>query len=324
LRAASWPYGAGVSLRDCFFTAGWKRIERVPVPVVSVGNLTLGGTGKTPCVEYLARHYRGRDAMVAIVSRGYGGGDGLNDEALVLAENLPDVPHLQGSDRVALARLAIEDLESDLLILDDGFQHRRLARLLDIVLIDATEPWGFGRLFPRGLLREPPRALCRADAVVLTRCDAISATAVVNLRNTVLRLAPSALVAQSVHRPLAWRSADGLEMGLDQLGARPAYAFCGIGNPTSFRNTLAQLGIMVQEFRIFPDHHAYRRTEIEDLGSWAERLPADGVVLTTQKDMVKIRLARLGERELWALRIGFCVVEQEAAFQQLLDQIMTR
>src|SRR5947199_10786584 len=162
LRAASLPYGAAVRLRNRLYDRGWKRTQRSAAPVVSVGNLTLGGTGKTPCVEYLARFYRGRDVRVAILSRGYGAGVpaqrvvGPNDEALVLEENLPDVPHLQGADRVALAGVAVEELEAELLILDDGFQHRRLGRDLDVVLLDATEPFGHGRLFPRGLLREPP------------------------------------------------------------------------------------------------------------------------------------------------------------------------
>src|SRR5262249_26736647 len=157
--------------------------------VVSVGNLTLGGTGKTPCVEYVCRFYRDLDLRVAVLSRGYGAANGRNDEALVLEENLPDVPHLQGADRVALARAAVEELESEVLVLDDGFQHRRLARDLDVVLVDATNPWGFGRLFPRGLLRESPRGLGRAGVVVLTRCDQVPDEERARLRQQVSRLA---------------------------------------------------------------------------------------------------------------------------------------
>ena len=157
LRLASMPYGWAAAVRNKLFDWGWKGSTRVEVPVVSVGNLTLGGTGKTPCVEYVCRFYRGLDLRVGILSRGYGVEHGPNDEALVLEENLPDVPHLQGPDRVALARTAIEELESEILVLDDGFQHRRLARDLDVVLVDATDPWGHGYLFPRGLLRESRR-----------------------------------------------------------------------------------------------------------------------------------------------------------------------
>ncbi len=133
----SGPYRLGVAVRNRLYDLGWKRIHRAEVPVVSIGNLTLGGTGKTPAVEYVARCYRDLNLRVAILSRGYGatGPSGRNDEALVLEENLPDVPHLQGPDRVDLARSARQELQSDVLILDDGFQHRRLARDLDMVLI---------------------------------------------------------------------------------------------------------------------------------------------------------------------------------------------
>src|SRR5262249_43603746 len=152
LWALSLVYGAAIRLRNLCYDRGWRRSYRAPIPVISVGNLTVGGTGKTPCVEYVARYYRERNLRVAILSRGYGSSDGPNDEARVLEENLPDVPHLQGADRVALAEIAVEELDSELLILDDGFQHRRLARDLDMVLIDATQPWGHDFLLPRGLL----------------------------------------------------------------------------------------------------------------------------------------------------------------------------
>ena len=133
LRVASGPYGWAVAIRNGLFDHGWKVAEHAGVPVVSVGNLTVGGTGKTPCVEYVARFFRQQDRRVAILSRGYGSEQGPNDEALVLEENLPDVPHLQGADRVALAQTAVEELESEVLVLDDGFQHRRLWR--------ATSTW---------------------------------------------------------------------------------------------------------------------------------------------------------------------------------------
>ena len=143
-RAGLWwarlPYGAGAWTRNRLFDLGLRKPTRVPVPVVSVGNLTLGGTGKTPCVEFVAGFYRDLGLSVALLSRGYGADAGRNDEAMVLEENLPDVPHLQGADRVGLAATAVEELESEVLVLDDGFQHRRLGRDLDVVLIDATRP----------------------------------------------------------------------------------------------------------------------------------------------------------------------------------------
>ena len=145
--------------------------------VISVGNLTLGGTGKTPMVEWLARWFRSHDVRVAIVSRGYGAVDGgQNDEARELEEKLPDVPHLQDPNRAAAARVAIDELATQLIVLDDGFQHRRLGRDLDIILIDAVEPFGYDRVFPRGMLREPLSGLRRADVIGLTRADVVNET----------------------------------------------------------------------------------------------------------------------------------------------------
>src|SRR5262249_14422746 len=152
---------------------------------------------------------------------GYGVEQGRNDEALVLEENLPDVPHLQGADRVALARIALEELESEVLVLDDGFQHRRLARDLDVVLVDATDPWGLGYLFPRGLLREPPRSLKRAGVVVLTRCDQVSDEERVRLRQQVSRLALQTPLIETRHGPVELIGTGERSESLGLLGTRP-------------------------------------------------------------------------------------------------------
>jgi tetraacyldisaccharide 4'-kinase len=316
LRAVSVPYGWGTRLRNRLYDRGWKRAHRAAVPVVSVGNLTLGGTGKTPCVEYIAEFYRRLELLVAILSRGYGADQGQNDEALVLERNLPDVPHYQGPDRVALAAAAVEQSESEVLVLDDGFQHRRLARNLDVVLIDATAPWGHGYLFPRGLLRESPRSLARAGAVVLTRCDQVEPAALVRLRDEVARLSPGMPVAETTHRPLDWVNAEGATVPLESILERPLAAFCGIGNPEAFRRTLTALGATVGAFRTYPDHHGYSRTDVEDLRSWARQQATEGVVVTTQKDLVKLPLTRIGERDLCALRIRLHFL----AGQELLDR----
>jgi tetraacyldisaccharide 4'-kinase len=297
------PYGWAVGARNWLYDRGWKRSHRALVPVISVGNLTTGGTGKTPCVEYVARFYRQEDWRVAILSRGYGTAAGRNDEALVLEENLPDVPHLQGADRVALAAVAVEELESEVLVLDDGFQHRRLARDLDLVLVDATDPWGHGRLLPRGLLREPPASLRRADVVVLTRSDQVDALARGRLREVVSRLAPGVPVVETTHRPLDLVNGDQETASLERLRQRPAAVFCGLGNPEAFRQTLVDLGAEVVAFRTFPDHYAYRREDVEALRTWARQQDPECLLITTQKDLVKLRLSRLGDREVWAVRI---------------------
>ena len=322
LRGLSIPYCWVVRCRNGLFDLGLKKTYAAPVPVVSVGNLTLGGTGKTPCVEYIARFFRRLEKRVAILSRGYGTREGRNDEALVLEENLPDVPHLQGADRVALVQTAVEELESEVLILDDGFQHRRLRRDLDIVLIDATAPWGHGYLFPRGLLREPPSSLRRAHLAMITRCDLVNTEVVQGIRQRISRLAPELPIVTTTHRPAAWINADRATQPLESVTG-PCAAFCGIGNPDAFRASLTNLGLELTSWRTFPDHHAYTREDIDGLRKWAGELPPNVNVVTTQKDLVKIRLARLGDHELWALQIQLQVVDGEELLEQKLRSVVS-
>jgi tetraacyldisaccharide 4'-kinase len=315
LRLASMPYRLGVWWRNRQYDRSRRAVHRAGVPVISVGNLSLGGTGKTPCVEYVARFYRERGFQVAVLSRGYGSDAGPNDEAMVLEENLPDVPHLQGADRVLLAGAAVEELEAELLVLDDGFQHRRMHRDLDIVLIDATSPPHRDRLFPRGTLREPASSLKRAGAVLLTRCDQVEPGEVTAIRMWIADRFPNLRVATTEHRPT-------IESG--SLQGRTVGAFCGIGNPAAFRRTLEGLGAGVIEFRTFPDHHAYTREDVGDLREWANRLPADAEVATTQKDGVKLRLADLSGRPLRIVRIEMKFREGQEAFDELLQTIGDR
>jgi tetraacyldisaccharide 4'-kinase len=314
LWAGRLPYAAGVWWRNRRFDRG-RDVRRVSVPVISVGNLTVGGTGKTPCVEYVARLLRQVDRRVAILSRGYGSDTGRNDEAMVLEENLPDVPHLQGADRVELARTAVEELESDVLVLDDGFQHRRLARDLDIVLIDVTDPWAGGYLLPRGGLREPRRNLRRAGVVVLTRCDAVVPGVADGVAADVRLIAPDIPIARTIHAPLELLNGQASER-VAALRGRPVGAFCGLGNPDAFRKTVTAIGADVRAFRTFADHHVYSRADVEDLGRWAAELHADAWVITTQKDWVKLRLTELAGRPLWALRVGLQFVEGQELFDR--------
>lgn len=317
---ASLPYGWAMGMRNFLFDHQLKAIYQVDAPVVSVGNLTTGGTGKTPCVEYIARFYRDHDVRVALLSRGYGSQAGRNDEALALEENLPDVPHLQGADRVKLAHAALEELESEVLVLDDGFQHRRLARDLDLVLIDAANPWGHGHLLPRGLLREPRTSLRRADVVIMTRSDLVSGQERKNLREALDRSAPGVPLAEARHQPKELIDADGGVHPISLVGERPIAAFCGIGNPEGFRRSLLNLNANLTAFRTFPDHHPYSRLDIENLRAWAGQLPKDAVVVTTQKDLVKLRLTQLAGRPLLALRIHFEFLSgKEAVDERLLN-----
>lgn len=321
LGLASAGYGLAVAVRNRAYDRGWRSIERAAVPVVAVGNLTLGGTGKTPMVEYVARQYRRRGLRVAILSRGYGQSEGLNDEGRVLEGNLPDVPHLQDRDRAQLARVAVEELESELLVLDDGFQHRRLARDLDVVLLDALDPFGQGRLFPRGLLREPIRSLRRAGVVVLSRADLVGESERGAIRREAERRAGPLRWAEARHAPLELIDARGRARPLDDLAGRHVAAFCGIGNPEGFRRTLISLCGAPRGFRTFPDHHPYHADDVADLAAWARDLGAD-LALTTQKDLVKLRAETLGPIPLAALRIGLEVVAGAGVLEEALDALL--
>lgn len=323
LGLAAIPYGMATSARNLAFDRGWKRIERASVPVVSVGNLTLGGTGKTPMVEWVARWYRRRGVRVALISRGYGQSAGLNDEGQVLDENLPDVPHLQDPDRVAMARIAVEELESELIVLDDGFQHRRLARDVDIVLLDALDPFGHRRLFPRGLLRESPRSLGRASIVVLSRADLIPPAERNALRDEAAKLVGSRGFrwAEVRHAPIDLIDAEMRSEPIESLKDRKILAFCGIGNPEGFHRTIAPLCGALIDIKTFPDHHVYTARDVESLCSWTSAANAD-FVLTTQKDLVKLRIPSLGNVPLRALRIGMEVIAGESALDEVLAPLL--
>ena len=321
LWCASAPYAVAVRLRNRRYDCDPARAKRAAVPVVSVGNLTLGGTGKTPCVELVARFFRDRGLQVAVLSRGYGADSGPNDEALVLEDNLPDVPHLQGADRFALAETAVEELEAELLVLDDGFQHRQLHRDLDVVLIDATRPPARDRLFPAGTLREPVSGLRRAGAIVLTRCDQVSAAELAALRDWLKGRAPNVPVAESEHRPVALIREAHEPEPVGALNGATLGAVCGIGNPAAFRRTLEALGATVCAFRAFPDHHPYTRADVEELSRWAAQLPAGATVATTQKDWVKLRVPDLAGRALRAVRVGLHLRSGEAELAAALERV---
>src|SRR5262249_42343177 len=216
-----------------------------------------------------------------------------------------------------LARTAIEELDCEILVLDDGFQHRRLARDLDIILIDVTDPWAGGYLLPRGGLREPRKNLRRAGMVVLTRCDATLPGVADSVAAHVRRIATDMPIARTIHAALELLGGQGSER-VAALRGRPVGAFCGLGNPEAFRQTLTTLGADVHAFRTFADHHAYSRADVEDLGRSAAELPADAWVITTQKDWVKLRLTELAGHPIWALRVGLQFVEGQELFDNAI------
>jgi tetraacyldisaccharide 4'-kinase len=301
--AASIPYGCVIHLRNGSYDRGWLAEHRAAAPVISVGNLTVGGTGKTPCVEFLAHFCQGLGRRVAILSRGYGAVQGPSDETLLLRANLQDVIHITGKNRCASATQAVDRWGAQVALLDDGFQHRRLARDFDLVLIDASNPWGNGALLPRGLLREPLRALRRAHAVLVTRCDQVTPSQIAGIKSRIGRENRNLLVAESIHEPRGWIQHDGPDRPLAHLRGRSAAAFCGVGNPDAFHRTLIDLGCRISDLRVYPDHRAYSRRDVVDLIGWARSQVVDAVV-TTQKDLVKLRSSTIGGRDLLALRIG--------------------
>lgn len=316
---AQGPYAVAVATRNRRFDRKRDAVTRVEVPVISVGNLTVGGTGKTPMVKWIATQLREHGVRVAILSRGYGAEEGAkNDEAIELEQALPDVPHLQAPDRVASARVAIDELASQVLLLDDGFQHRRLGRDLDIVLLDATEPFGHGHLLPRGLLREPIASLARADVVCLTRANMASAKSRANFRQQVSEHATEAIWCEASHQPKRLLSTTGQEQPIASLAGKRVAAFCGIGNPDAFHRTLESLGIEIAAWRVFPDHHPYQRGDIAQLESDAKDVD---LVLCTHKDLAKVQTARLGKTPLWAIEVEIQLTVGEESLKARLEEI---
>lgn len=299
LRALSWGYGAAMRFRNTLFDAGLRRVHLPPLPVISIGNVTTGGTGKTPLVALLVELLQRAGRHPGIVSRGYrAAADGTNDEWKVLQVLCPGIPHLQNRDRVAAVReLSCWKSEDtgraacDVVVADDAFQHRRLGRTLDIVLIDALNPFGFDALLPRGLLREPLSGLKRADLVILTRADLVDEPARAAIWQRIERWKPRVPHIEVQFQPTGFLTSEGTR--LSEPASRNVLAFCGIGHPEAFRKTLAGMPLDIRGFRAFQDHHHYRPTDVADLIQQADRCGATALV-TTLKDLVKIEPSASG------------------------------
>ncbi len=230
LGAASAGYSTAIRLRNFLYSAGWLKAYRAEAAVISIGNITTGGTGKTPLVVWLGKRiisdfkFQISNLQCAILTRGYKATknsklktQNYSDEPGIFAEGCPEVKVIVNPDRVAGAEEAAIKFGSKVLIMDDGFQHRRLARDLDIIAIDATLPFGYGRILPAGLLREPVTSLERAGAVVITRCDQIAENELSELEEKLRRINPDMVIARSIHAPAYVKSTDNKEIGLEQL-----------------------------------------------------------------------------------------------------------
>jgi tetraacyldisaccharide 4'-kinase len=331
---AAWPsayllaplaalYGLAVRGRNAYFDRLPHAAQRVPFPVISVGNLTVGGTGKTPLVIELVSRLRGLGRRPAVLTRGYGTRpDQASDEVLELRGALPQAPVIVNPDRVQAARAALAEHDVDCLVLDDGFQHRRLHRDLDVLTVDALDPWGGARLLPAGRLREPLRGAARAGLFVVTRIDQVAPAARADIEETLRRLAPRAAVVSAVVRPLELKLLDGASQSCEWLRSQRMMPVCAIGNPAAFVATLRPLGASLAPLQAFRDHHRYSPRDVLRIAA-AARAAGAALVVTTRKDWSK--LAPLWSPALLPLvRLDTCLeildpaVELDAALREAL------
>jgi tetraacyldisaccharide 4'-kinase len=314
-------YGAVTRTRLALYQRGTFHTTKLDRPVISVGNITAGGTGKTPLVEWVARTVAAPGKNVCILTRGYGRenpqrqvvvSDGktilatpaeAGDEPFLLATRLlGSAAVICNADRISAGRFAIETLGADCFVLDDGFQHLRLARELNIVTIDATNPWGGGQLLPYGRLREPVSNLSRANCVVITRCD--QAENLETLRGEIRALIRGLPLFHSKMKPIR-----------SLLPTGPVAAFCAVGNPTSFFRQLKESDYEVVFEKSFADHHAYTQNDVDELIRAATRAGAASLI-TTAKDAVKLRSLHFSLP--WHVFEVEISIDDEAALTQLI------
>jgi len=331
-------YAALVRLRNALYDAGLLPVRRLPGPVIAFGNLTVGGTGKTPLTSYAAASLADSGYRVGVIGRGYrrrGGrapllvSDGRSllvdaprsgDEAYLVARDNPSVAVAVGADRVGAASLLMKAGTAEVFLLDDAFQHRGVWRDLNLLVVDGRDPWGNGRMLPFGPLREPVSAVTRADAIVVTRGDGSCPNA---LGSILEQRNPGAPV---FHARLAARRfvrADGEPVDLAALKGLAAYAFSGIARPERFEEELDGLGVRRAGTRRFPDHHPYRPRDLEALGAEARRCGAE-VLVTTEKDLVRIAAPPDGGPALFALALGISFAPGSDLTGFLLDRLRDR
>ena len=277
----SYLYGGGVSFLQQFYQRGILPRRRLPFPVISVGNLTWGGTGKTPLVEYLARRVIERRRTPLVLTRGYG-----RDEIEQMKVHLPSLRIGVGKERYQVAR-GFKD-RIDVAILDDGFQHWKMARDIEIVTVNAMNPFGNGKLFPRGILREPREALRRASVIVLTHINLVGPDQLSKLKDQIRILSPSSFIVDSYLEPLFfYRASKRSRVSLQQLMNRKVATFSAVGSPRSFQLLLTRLGIKpVRNFE-FCDHHAFTTLELKEILEVSQKSDAVEDVITTEKDFYR-------------------------------------
>jgi len=314
LAAAAVPYAAVMRARRWFYRRGLLPSRAADAPVICVGNLTTGGTGKTPMVAWVVARLHEAGGTPAILTRGYKGEGGTSDEAELL-KALTGAPVVVDPDRAAGAAEAVRG-GADVLVMDDGFQHRRLRRDLDLVLIDATNPFGYGWCLPRGLLREPRSALRDADAVVITRSSGVSDERLEALKTRLSRLAPGATVHAAVHVPTDVLDQHGISQPASALEGRRVFAFGGLGNPEAFFATVRRLGAEVVGRQALADHVDYDAEMLGRLVAQAENVGAE-LLVTTQKDGVKLTTMER-PMAIWQLVVEMRLIEGARALAEAI------
>ena len=297
-------YSVIIRLRNFFYDKHIFAIHHAQAAVICVGNITAGGTGKTPLVVWLCNEIIKKERnkpdeyKLAILTRGYKTTQNSKlktqnyvDEPAIFAESCPQANVIVNPNRVIGGAQAIGKYSSNILVMDDGFQHRRLSRDLDIVTIDATCPFGYGRIIPAGLLREPVSSLKRADAVVITRSDQASEFQLKQIENKIRKIKPNILIARSVHQTVHVNTIDNRQIALEQFKGKKVFTFCGIGNPDSFINSLKKLDYEIAGSKFFDDHYHYTDSCLAEMKKQTQNLGVE-VILTTQKDWTKIRLLK--------------------------------
>jgi tetraacyldisaccharide 4'-kinase len=308
-----------------------RRIQyRLPCKVVSVGNIIVGGTGKTTLVEFIARFLKNKGHKVAILSRGYkrqAPGYKLQatsyklmgDEPYMLQMKLKDIPIIVDTDRIRAANRAVKDFHADTVILDDGFQQWKIVKDLEIVTIAAKNPFGNRRLLPAGILREPRSSLKRADIFVLTKTDLNANTD--SIKTELNMVNPEGIIFESVHKPVGFYNINNIEelLGADFLKAKTVTLFCGIGDPGSFENLIAGLKINIGLFFRFTDHYHYARQDLEKIINASRDKDIDTIV-TTEKDFARIAQMRIENKgsQIFVLRVELVIKDEQRFYNRLL------
>jgi tetraacyldisaccharide 4'-kinase len=338
LAAAECIYRAGSAARAALYRSGLVHQLRAAAPVISIGNLAVGGAGKTPVTIEIAGRLRTLGRRVAVLSRGYGArrsdarvvSDGENvllpvtdagDEPLLIARRLPGVAVLCGPRRVELARRAVADLGADAIVLDDGFQHRALLRDLDVVVVDASNPSGNGRLLPRGPNREPWSAVGRAHLAWLSRTDQATPGVLGAVRARLLEATGKPPIESRYAVEDVLDAQLGRSYGAGALDGRRVLLVCGLARPEGFRRTLAALGAEVVEERVFRDHHAFSEEEIEEALRAAGAVGCDALA-TTEKDAVRIPPRLAGDLRWRVVRICSHIVAGESLLDEHLERAL--